>query len=86
MPETLYKSIKLKETGIYFDFHRCNYAQEMPFFEENCLEVSPQSNDTLNEENITDLEDFKIFAQSGLHFIHLNINEIVFFQRLTNYD
>ena len=77
LPETLYKSIKFKKTGVYFDCHRCNYAREMPFFQEEFLEVSTQSNDTLNEENITDFEDFKIFAKSGLHFIHLNINSIL---------
>ena len=42
-----------------------NTSKKIEFIQEEVLEVSPQSNDTLNEENITDFEDFKIFAQSA---------------------
>ena len=59
----------------------CNYAKEMPFFQEENLEDWPQSLDQSldksNEENSTDFNDFKFFSKSGLHFIHLNINSIL---------
>ena len=74
--ETKYKSIKMKETGYYFDCHRCNYAKEMPFFHEENLEENPEAV-TLNEPNITDFEGFTTFEKRGLHFMHLNINSIL---------
>ena len=67
----------MKEAGFYFDCHRCNYAKEMPFFQERCLEESPKSVHTLKEDNITDFEDFTTFEKPGIHFIHLNINSIL---------
>ena len=75
--ETRYKSIKMKETGFYFDCHQCNYAKEMPFFQEECLEEGPEKNYTCKEQHTTDFEDFTVFGKRGLHFIHLNINSIL---------
>ena len=77
IPEAEYKSIKFKEAGVYFDCQMCNYAKEMPFFQEENLEDWPQSLDKSNEENSTDFNDFKVFSKSDLHFIHLNINNIL---------
>jgi len=74
--ETQYKSIKMKDTEFYFDCHKCNYAKEMPFFQEEYLEENPE-NVTLKEQDITDFEEFKVFEKRGLHFIHLNINSIL---------
>ena len=47
----------MKETGFYFDCHRCNYAHEMPFFQEENLEENPEYV-TLKEQNITDFDGF----------------------------
>ena len=66
----------MKETVYYFDCHSCNYANEMPFFQEECLEEIPEKN-ALKEHIITDFEDFTTFEKRGLHFIHLNINSIL---------
>ena len=67
----------MKEVESYFDCHKCNYAKEMPFFQEECLEENPENVFTLKEQNITDFEEFKVFEKRGLHFIHLNINSIL---------
>ena len=80
--ETRYKSIKLKVIGCFFDCHQCNYAKEMPFFEEECLDENSKNKHNLSRDNIIDFDlndfnDFKVFAKSGLHFIHLNINSIL---------
>ena len=76
IPELQYKSIKNKEAGFYFNCGRCNYAEELPFFQEEYLEESVL-NDPIDEENILDLEQLNMFQQRGLHFIHLNINSIL---------
>ena len=50
--ETKFKSIKMKATGFYFDCYRCNYAKEMPFFQEECLEENPENVYTVKEHNM----------------------------------
>ena len=72
-----YISIKNKVEGFRFNCNRCNYAEELPFFQEQYLEEIPQILNVLNEGDLTENEDFKNFDQRGLHFIHLNINSIL---------
>ena len=74
--EHRYKSIKNKQNGFYFYCGRCNYAEELPFFQEEYLEESFLI-DTKDNENTLDLTKIDMFQQRGLHFIHLNINSIL---------
>ena len=49
----------------------------MPFFREVYLEEGPEKPNSSKGANVTDFEDFGVFSQRGLHFIHLNINSIL---------
>ena len=75
--EIRYISIKNKVEGFHFDCNRCNYAEELPFFQEQYLEEVSQTFNVLNDGDLSENEDFKNFDQRGLHFIHLNINSIL---------
>ena len=75
--EKQYKSIKNQETEYLFDCKKCNHMEEMPFFGEEYLEETPPKLDYEFTEDVADFTDFNVFKQSGLHFIHLNINTIL---------